>query len=250
MLRPEAMIRGTGVKEQYVGDVNDYRKYALLRLLGQSGLRLGVCWMLTPNDSRSDGNKLGYLDQSKQERHDPELFALLRRVRDESDTRRLILIEDSGTLSEAVFVNAIVPETLFERQLWFKRASTALAEGDLIFFDPDNGIEVGSVAKGRRNSSKYVYRDELAAAYRTGHSLLVYQHFQRKERGSFIRDVANDLRRVAVDAEIWAVRTSHVVFMLAIQPRHRAALSAAAHHVRETADPSFLDAALIAPASP
>lgn len=184
MLRPEAMIRGTGVKEQYVGDVNDYRKYALLRLLGQSGLRLGVCWMLTPNDSRSDGNKLGYLDQSKQERHDPELFALLRRVRDESDTRRLILIEDSGTLSEAVFVNAIVPETLFERQLWFKRASTALAEGDLIFFDPDNGIEVGSVAKGRRNSSKYVYRDELAAAYRTGHSLLVYQHFQRKERGA------------------------------------------------------------------
>lgn len=238
------------MKEQYVGDVNDYRKYALLRLFGQSGLRLGVCWMLTPNDSRSDGNKLGYLDQPKQERHDPELFALLRRVRNEPDARRLILIEGSEILPRAVFVNTVVPETLFERQLWFKQASAALADADVIFFDPDNGLEVGSVGKGRRNSSKYVYRDELAATYRAGHSLLVYQHFQRKERESFICDVAGDLRRIAADAEIWAIRTSHVVFMLAIQPRHRAALSAAAHHVREIADPSFLNAQLITPASP
>lgn len=238
------------MKEQYVGDVNDYRKYALLRLLGRSGLKLGVCWMLTPNDERSDGNKLGYLDQSKEERHDPELFALLRRVRGEPNARRLILIEDSETLPGAVFVNTIAPETLFERQLWFKQASAALAETDLIFFDPDNGIEVSSVAKGRRNSSKYVYRDELATTYRVGHSLLVYQHFQRKERGSFIRDVADDLRRIAADAEVWAIRTSHVVFMLVIQPRHRAALSEAAYHVREVADPTFLHAELIAPANP
>lgn len=237
------------MKEQYIGDVNDYRKYALLRLFGRSGLRLGVCWMLTPNDERSDGNKLGYLDHPKQERHDPELLALLRRVRGEPDARRLILIEGSEILSGAVFVNTIVPEPLFERQLWFKQASAALADADLIFFDPDNGIEVSSVAKGRRNSSKYVYRDELAATYRAGQSLLVYQHFQRKERESFIRDVADNLRRVAVDAEIWAIRTSHVVFMLAIQPKHRNALSAAAHHMRETADSSFLHAQMIAPAS-
>lgn len=237
------------MKEQYVGDVNDYRKYALLRLFGGSGLRLGVCWMLTPNDGRSDGNKLSYLDQPKQERHDPELFALLRRVRDEPDARRLILIEGSQILPGAVFVSTVVPEPLFERQLWFQQASAALADTDLVFFDPDNGIEVGSVAKGRRNSSKYVYRDELAAAYRAGHSLLVYQHFQRKERESFIRDVADDLRRIAADGAIWAIRTSHVVFMLVIQPRHRAALSQAANHVHETADSSFLHAQLVASAS-
>lgn len=237
------------MKEQYVGDVNDYRKYALLRLLARSELKLGVCWMLTPNDERNDGNKLGYLDQPGHERHDPELFALLRRVRDEPDARRLVLIEDSEILPGAVFVNTIVPEPLFERQLWFRQATAALAETDLIFLDPDNGIEVGSVAKGRRNSSKYVYRDELAASYRAGHSLLIYQHFQRKERESFIRAVADDLRRIAANAEIWAVRTSHVVFMLAIQPRHRAALSAAAHQVSETANPGFLHAKLIVPAS-
>lgn len=238
------------MKEQYVGDVNDYRKYALLRLLGRSGLRLGVCWMLTPNDGRSDGNKLAYLDQLKQERHDPELFALLRRVRDEPDARRLILIEGSEILPGTVFVNTIVPETLFERQLWFRQASAALTETDLIFFDPDNGIEVPSVAKGKRKSSKYVYRDELAATYRAGHSLLVYQHFPHEEKASFIRRIADGLHALMPASEVWAIRTSHVVFMLAIQPRHRPALSTAAHHVLETADPKFLHAQLIAPTSP
>ena len=42
------------MKEQYVGDVSDYRKYALLRALSQSGtIKVGVCWMLTLPDTRS-----------------------------------------------------------------------------------------------------------------------------------------------------------------------------------------------------
>ena len=37
------------MKHQYVGDINDYRKYALLRALSAGGAnRIGVCWMLTP----------------------------------------------------------------------------------------------------------------------------------------------------------------------------------------------------------
>lgn len=36
------------MKHQYVGDINDYRKYTLLRLLSSGGTnRIGVCWMLT-----------------------------------------------------------------------------------------------------------------------------------------------------------------------------------------------------------
>lgn len=239
------------MKEQYVGDVSDYRKYALLRLLGKSGLRLGVCWMLTPNDNRSDGNKRAYLDQpGKFERYDPDLFALLRRVKDQPDARRLVLIEESGILPGAVFVNSIVPDSLFERQVWFRQASKALADCDLVFFDPDNGIEVASIAMGRRNSSKYVYRDELAATYRSGHSLLIYQHFPYKPREAFTHDLAIVLQGTAPGAAIWAVRTAHVVFMLVIQPHHRQALSGAVDQLRTVADPTFLNAQLIlAPSS-
>ena len=50
------------MKNQYYGDINDYRKYGLLRSLTRdTGLHLGVCWMLTSDDERSDGEKVGYL---------------------------------------------------------------------------------------------------------------------------------------------------------------------------------------------
>ena len=48
------------MKDQYVGDVNDYVKYGFLRAL--SAARAGplvVCWMLTPSDEGPDGGKVG-----------------------------------------------------------------------------------------------------------------------------------------------------------------------------------------------
>ena len=36
------------MKDKYFGDVNDYKKYILLRLLSKNGkLKVMVCWMLT-----------------------------------------------------------------------------------------------------------------------------------------------------------------------------------------------------------
>ena len=44
------------MKNQYFGDINDYRKYGLIRILSNSGIiRTGICWMLTPDDTRTDG---------------------------------------------------------------------------------------------------------------------------------------------------------------------------------------------------
>ena len=57
------------MKVQYFGDVNDYRKYALLRLIANTGLKIGVNWLLTPDDGRTDGNKRGYLAQREAWRH-------------------------------------------------------------------------------------------------------------------------------------------------------------------------------------
>ena len=39
------------MKNQYFGDINDYRKYGLLRILSTYGpIKTAVCWMLTPDD--------------------------------------------------------------------------------------------------------------------------------------------------------------------------------------------------------
>jgi hypothetical protein len=50
------------MKNQYFGDINDYRKYGLLRLLsGRGQIRTAVCWMLTADNGSSDGSRIDYL---------------------------------------------------------------------------------------------------------------------------------------------------------------------------------------------
>ncbi len=50
------------MKNQYFGDVNDYRKYGLLRALqGDGAGGLLVAWMLTPDDGSGDGGLRSYL---------------------------------------------------------------------------------------------------------------------------------------------------------------------------------------------
>jgi hypothetical protein len=56
------------VKDQYVGDVDDYLKYALSRALTNRSERLVVVWMLTPSDERTDGRRLSYLGQPQRYR--------------------------------------------------------------------------------------------------------------------------------------------------------------------------------------
>ena len=61
------------MKNQYVGDINDYRKYGLLRSLQTvSDMRLLVSWMLTKDDGSSDGKFIDYLKNPKKwEKYDP-----------------------------------------------------------------------------------------------------------------------------------------------------------------------------------
>jgi len=231
------------MKEQYVGDINDYRKYALLRALAGDGqIKIGVCWMLTPPDGRPDGNKIAYLNQPQHERFDPPLFALLKQVKDAPDARRLVLIEESGIIPGATYVNTTVPDKLAERQEWFKVALAALRSSDLIFFDPDNGLDVSSKRKGHLNSSKYLYRDEVAETYRAGHSVLIYQHFPREERRAFIERISADLQGLASDSSIWVFLTSHVAFFLIVHPEHEERLTVAATAIAQDSHAKFLTA--------
>ena len=216
------------MKNQYLGDVSDFRKYALLRSLAQQGrLRIGVCWMLTPDDERPDGRKLAYLDQPERWRElDPPLFDLLRQVVDAPERRRLALVETSGLLPHALFYDVTVPDREEARQAWFTGAQSALRAADLVFFDPDNGVEVASKPKGRKDSSKYVYRDEVEATYAAGHSVLVYQHFTRERREVRLERLTRELAAVASGAAIWSFETAHVAFLLLAQPRHTTLVAA------------------------
>lgn len=210
------------VKEQYVGDINDYRKYALLRALADGGrIKIGVCWMLTADDNSGHGSDRAYLSDPERNRHsDPELFDILASLPNEHDSRWLIEIEQAGTVPGATYFNDHLTDDLRSRTEFWNGCLRALADRDLVFLDPDNGLEVQSVKKGRKNSSKYVYLDEVRDIFASEKSVLIYQHFPRKPRDQFIADSCKRLKEVAPNASTLTFRTSKVVFLLLVHPVH------------------------------
>jgi hypothetical protein len=106
---------------------------------------------------------------------------------------------------------------------------TTFADRDLVFFDPDNGLEVKSVLKGRKRSNKYVLLDEIADQYRAGRSTLIYQHFpMHVTHDVCIAKAANRLGARLPGVSIWSIVTAHVVFLLAVRPEHEARAAAIA----------------------
>jgi len=209
------------MKEQYFGDVNDFHKYALLRrIVCPASLKLGVCWMLTESDGRSDGRQVDYLKHPARFRsHDPELFDWLRVAIHDDKDRRTARIELSPLLGDAVFQSRMLKDSRAERDAYFAECRDLFGDRDLVFFDPDNGIE-RSIPAGRRGSSKYLYWNEIVATFKSGASILIYQHFPREERESFTTRLFGELRDRTESVHVHAWPTSRVVFLAAFHDRH------------------------------
>jgi hypothetical protein len=221
------------MKNQYFGDVNDYRKYGLIRLLTKQGeISTAICWMLTPDDGRTDGKFTDYLGSpEKWRRYDPELFDILHDLVLVKGVRNVNQAERSGVLPNALFYTKITPDDRKDRANYFNDFLALAVDCDLIFFDPDNGLEVKSRPYGRKNSSKYVYWQELTAAFAAGHSLLVYQHFPRINRDQFVRMKAQELAKKTGAPRIYTFQTPYVLFLLAAQERHENFFKATAAEV-------------------
>jgi hypothetical protein len=180
------------MQNRYVGDIGDFAKYALLRSImrcSPHALRLAVIWYLYPDeDHNSDGRHIGYLNSQSYRDLEPDLHrAMSRLVR--KGQRRIAEIRKSGVLppSTQFFEEGIaemmqggsVRQRLASRMEWFSRAQAAVVGADVVFLDPDNGIEVRSVSKGAIKGGKYVYWDEIQSLWLNGHSLLIYHHLNR-----------------------------------------------------------------------
>ena len=105
------------------------------------------------------------------------------------------------------------------RDAYFAECRDLFSDRDLVFFDPDNGIE-RSIPAGRRGSSKYLYWNEIVATFESGASILVYQHFPREERKSFTSRLLVELRCRTKSTRVRSWQTSHVVFLAAFHDRH------------------------------
>ncbi len=215
------------MKNQYFGDVNDYRKYGLLRCFVEAGFDLGVCWMLTPDGLSNDGQKTRYLQQPNVWRaHDSQLFDFLaERVRNEA--RAVSEIEESDLLQRTRYFSDILDDGAASRAMYMASALPSLSPTNLLFFDPDNGLEVKSVKYGASGSSKFLYWNEVEQAWKTGASLLIFQHFARESRAAFVSRLSDELERRTGSPLVAAIHTSHVVFLFAGQSGHEAGFESA-----------------------
>lgn len=212
------------MKNQYVADINDFFKYGLLRALcAHSGLKLGVCWMLTPDVANNDGRKRHYLDQPTQYRAcDKTLFDELDRMASPRHRKVAVAdIEQSKLLGNARYWQKEWPANALDRTQSLRNVLDHLRSVDLVFFDPDNGIETpGTQSK----SAQHLRWEEVLATWERGHSVFVYQHLQRVSRQELVAGRAQELTRLT-GAITWSVLTKHVLFLLAAQPRHRDSLA-------------------------
>jgi hypothetical protein len=150
------------MQDRYVGDVGDFGKYGLLRLLG-AGHSLGVVWYLTSDERHTgDGKFISFLSPTsanltKFRNCDPDLYdALAGIVRDETrsvqSVRReavlpsnTVFYEDKLSYDGMPSIGATAKAArLARRSQWVKNSLDATQICDIVFLDPDNGIESGT----------------------------------------------------------------------------------------------------------
>lgn len=182
------------MQNKYVGDVGDFAKYALLRRLagteGEHQVRLGVVWCLHPDEGHTgDGRHVTYLRHPDFEGLDDDLLAKLRSIVN-SGRRSISAITEEGIFpQETIFCDssACLPkgilsnraDRLIHRSKWLEHCLRVTTTSELIFFDPDNGLEIASVPKHDIKAGKYIYWDELAAFWIRDQALLIYHHLNR-----------------------------------------------------------------------
>ncbi len=222
------------MKDQYAGDINDYLKYALLRALAAAhGGTLQVCWMRTAGDGRSDGARLAYLREPERFRAlDPPVFDALGEMI-ERGQRSVRAVQDAAVLPSARFHGALLSDELAARVAHFERIVGCLGTDDLVFFDPDNGLQVRSVRLGRRNCCKYLYWEELEQALGRRRSAVVYQHFPRRPRDEFTQALLGELTERHPGRRAFAICSPWVAYLVCATPAqartfHRAAKRVAA----------------------
>lgn len=179
------------MQNRYVGDVGDFAKYGLLRLLmNETDLSLGVLWWLFADETHnSDGRHVSYLKNPAFGALDPQLHRILEELLS-AGRRSVRAVAKSGILPNGTIFfdtpifkssSVAVSRQLRDRQraAWLQKAFTATADCDMIFFDPDNGLETASVARHSPKSGKYVFWDELLPFWDRGQSLVIYHHLNR-----------------------------------------------------------------------
>lgn len=205
------------MRDCYVGDIGDFANYGLLRVLCGTPqepvphMRLGIIWYKNPGEDHS-GNEIGYLNPSRHNYRtfgecDPDLYAELQRIvgrHMSGNTARRIediigsdIILHPDTQHHKVPVPALA--TAERRDAWFNHAMDNTGDSDVIFLNPDTGIDWQG-----RSQPTHVNPREINKLLERGKIAIIYQH-QRLFESEWIGNTARNLREDTLAVQhLWA----------------------------------------------
>jgi hypothetical protein len=92
-------------------------------------------------------------------------------------------LQKSGILEGAFFLRSEVPDRVAERRRWIAGLVNSVGGANLVFLDPDNGIQ------GRRLTPKHVALAEIAALRRQDRALVIaHRQSGRRAEAKFLAD--------------------------------------------------------------
>jgi hypothetical protein len=124
------------MRDQYAADISDYLKFAFLRSVAPEYAKLGMAWYYLPgHDGRPDGRHIEYLDEPAWSDLDSPLYDALGNL-----PRRSVAGLESLNFWPAGTEFHRSPVATPTRIEWVEEMVANLADSDLIFHDPDNGL--------------------------------------------------------------------------------------------------------------
>jgi hypothetical protein len=132
-----------------------------------------------------------------------------------SGTRHVSALQSAALLPNTIFCDNVIPSgdnparRRVNRGAWFEAVQKKLDDCDLVFVDPDNGLETTSFSLGAVKAGKCVSLEQLRGLSRQGRTLVVYHH-QTRRKGGHIAELAYwaDKLRAEGFGTVDAVRSS------------------------------------------
>ncbi|MBY6838214.1 hypothetical protein FDG50_10035 [Clostridium botulinum] len=221
------------MQNRYVADVGDFSKYGLLRNIAKTNLIIGINWYLTSDESgNEDGKHISYLQKDNYRKCDEELYYSLNKIILENK-RNVYSIEKFNILPNTTIfydeildfhkeIDCIHKEHL--RKRWHLKAIDRLNSSDIVFLDPDNGLQVKSTSLTSKKGNKYIGFNELEDYFNMSKSIIFYNHRERKSEEEYL----NKFRKLK---EIDAFKNSTIMglkfrrgtirdYIFILQPQH------------------------------
>lgn len=202
------------MKDQYFGDFGDYQKISLLKELQKEDLTVLLHWMKTRDDGSGDGKHVSYLsDPEKWRLYDADIYDSLKEGM--ATGRRTLQHIENGKYSSGVqFLSEYIEDDSIRSSLLTKIIKS---KQDVVLFDPDNGIEV--LSTNRNNKHKYVTWLEIRTAYESGKSVIIYQHYPRANRVTYIQSRLAEIKE-RISCKPFAIQVRHSTYLIMSQTKH------------------------------